>query len=335
MKTLTISSIYVQSLMEGYVLKGNNPKALLRPLGIPEQIVHNSRLRISILDFIRLSERTMTTLHDETCALLETPLPLGSLEAIIRTGFSCSTIGDALVQCNNTLNLITGSIQTNFVDDGEFVCMSYQTRPRKGVVGDYALEQTLLLCQRTMCWLAGNYIPLTKVHLQHPQPSHYREYKFVFYGAPVFFNQSENAIFFRKKDLIQPVAQNRKDLEDLCKNIQVNLLTLPRRSSSVSVQLRIWMEKGITNGTTSFQLPEAAKYFRVTEQTLRRKLSKEGCSFRQMKEDARRDMAIFLLKSGKHSVESISEILGFSEASAFIRAFKHWTGMTPLTYQKL
>jgi AraC-like DNA-binding protein len=70
-------------------------------------------------------------------------------------------------------------------------------------------------------------------------------------------------------------------------------------------------------------------------QAIRRVLKKECTSFQDIKMEIRRDLAINLINNQQHSVEQISEKLGFSEQSSFFRAFKNWTGLTPLAYRKL
>ena len=71
----------------------------------------------------------------------------------------------------------------------------------------------------------------------------------------------------------------------------------------------------------------------VSAQTLRRRLAAEGTSFQQIRDQLRRDAAIAALATGTVSIEDISRRLGFSEPSAFHRAFKRWTGSAPRSYQ--
>ena len=66
----------------------------------------------------------------------------------------------------------------------------------------------------------------------------------------------------------------------------------------------------------------------MTTPTLHRRLREEGSSFQRLKDRARRDTAIALLRSGAHSGAALAELTGFSDASTFHRAFKKWTGMT-------
>jgi len=95
------------------------------------------------------------------------------------------------------------------------------------------------------------------------------------------------------------------------------------------------MENLFREGHNKPQIEQAAEYAGLTQQTLRRRLKKEGYSFQSLKDDTRRDMAIFFINKKEQSIEAIAFRLGFSEASTFIRAFKKWTGLTPLAYRKL
>ena len=63
--------------------------------------------------------------------------------------------------------------------------------------------------------------------------------------------------------------------------------------------------------------------------TVKRRLKDEGTSFNALREDVRRELATRYLDADM-SIAEISFLLGFSEPSAFFRAFKRWTGLTPL-----
>ncbi len=67
----------------------------------------------------------------------------------------------------------------------------------------------------------------------------------------------------------------------------------------------------------------------LSRQTLYRRLKAEGVSFEQVVDDLRRDMAKAYLGSEKLSVNETAYLLGFSDRSAFSRAFKRWTGASP------
>ncbi|MCY1300503.1 putative HTH-type transcriptional regulator [compost metagenome] len=66
----------------------------------------------------------------------------------------------------------------------------------------------------------------------------------------------------------------------------------------------------------------------MTQSTLRRRLDEEGQSFRLIKDQLRRDMALEYLDRSSRSVSEIAEELGFAEPSALYRAFRKWTGVS-------
>ena len=71
----------------------------------------------------------------------------------------------------------------------------------------------------------------------------------------------------------------------------------------------------------------------MSKQVLHRRLQAEDLSFKDIKMQTRRDIAVNLLFDNKFKIEEIATMVGFSEPSAFIRAFKSWTGSTPLAYR--
>ena len=68
--------------------------------------------------------------------------------------------------------------------------------------------------------------------------------------------------------------------------------------------------------------------------SLQRHLLEEGTSFQQVLDDARVDVARSHLQSGQASVGEVGLLLGFSEESAFRKAFRRWTGMAPAEFRE-
>lgn len=81
-------------------------------------------------------------------------------------------------------------------------------------------------------------------------------------------------------------------------------------------------------------LEEMAANFNTSSRSLQRKLQDEGVTYQQLADSIRKSLAVTYLESGKYPIKEISYLLGYNELSAFSRAFKRWTGSTPVTYQK-
>jgi AraC-like DNA-binding protein len=81
-------------------------------------------------------------------------------------------------------------------------------------------------------------------------------------------------------------------------------------------------------------LSEIAANFNVSPRTLQRKLREEGISYQDVADEVRKSLAVHYLEEGGYQVKQISHMLGYNELSAFTRAFKRWTGKTPVSFQK-
>lgn len=80
-------------------------------------------------------------------------------------------------------------------------------------------------------------------------------------------------------------------------------------------------------------MDDLARDLGMSRQTLYRRLKEEGASFAEIHDDLRRRMALDYLTASKVSVNETAYLLGFSEASSFVRAFKRWTGQSPTAYR--
>ena len=100
---------------------------------------------------------------------------------------------------------------------------------------------------------------------------------------------------------------------------------------TIDVQVRIALSAARPFASSS--LPQVAATLNMSRATLSRKLQREGVAFQTLKDEVRRDRAIALLTGSSATVEAIAEALDFSEPSAFRRAFKAWTGVSPRAYR--
>jgi AraC-like DNA-binding protein len=77
-----------------------------------------------------------------------------------------------------------------------------------------------------------------------------------------------------------------------------------------------------------------ARELRMSPRTLKRKLADHGTTFSQIRDDMRRQRALLLLDNRALSVGEIAAKLGYSELPNFTRAFRKWTGVTPIAYRE-
>lgn len=80
-------------------------------------------------------------------------------------------------------------------------------------------------------------------------------------------------------------------------------------------------------------LATVAKHLGMHGRTLNRHLARRGTSFRALREEIRLEAACQLLRNTRKPAYQVADILGYSDASAFTRAFRRWSGMAPARWR--
>jgi len=168
-----------------------------------------------------------------------------------------------------------------------------------------------------------------EIWFAHPRPTYADDYRRVF-GPNVRFDMLYNAFVFPEHflDLARPHWDPA--LHGLLKAEADRAL---ERLSAARVSARA---RAVLSGLRLGERPEmahTASALGMSERSLRRRLAAEGVNFRELIDDMQRDRALILAKDPKRSAEAVSNALGFSEVSAYHRAFKRWTGVTPVQYR--
>ncbi len=77
-----------------------------------------------------------------------------------------------------------------------------------------------------------------------------------------------------------------------------------------------------------------AAQFRMSERTLRRRLREEATSYQEILDDVRAELARHYLTKEKREIVEVALLLGFSDQSAFTKAFRRWIGQTPADFAR-
>lgn len=169
------------------------------------------------------------------------------------------------------------------------------------------------------------------VYFRHAKPSYAGFYSQIF-ECPVYFGHDQDAMVFEVEAIDLPLPQpNAKMLQEVCGRLDVALLAL-KIPSSLNERVAKFILGRLVLGTPTIK--QAAQNFAMSERNLRRGLSVEGTSFRAILEKTRQELCERLMEDGDLSLTNISERLGYSEQSAFNRAFKSWYGQSPKAYQR-
>lgn len=196
-----------------------------------------------------------------------------------------------------------------------------------------ALASGLVVWHGVCGWLIGESIELKTFNIAAPWVS--EKYSQGLYRAThcsAAFEQKCSAFQADGTYLDRPIVHSSESLQHFLSNVVYELIAVAEQPNSTSAAIRSLISRDIRAGIPSFA--EMSEYLNCSESSLRRRLQTEGNSYQSIKDEIRRDFAIEQLVQLHCSVNEVSEQLGFTEPSSFIRSFKAWTGVTPSAFQK-
>ena len=172
-------------------------------------------------------------------------------------------------------------------------------------------------------WTGRPFVP-REVRFQHARPRDTRELE-RFFGCKLRFDQRDNALVVSREALDTPFATSEPELGAYLESTAAaRLAQLPAPSLLDEVRAAIGDE--LRHGEVDIE--RVARRVGVTPRSLQRRLRDEGTSYRELVDAIRHRRAVDLIQRGV-PFGDIAEHLGFSEARAFRRAFRRWTGLVP------
>lgn len=252
-----------------------------------------------------------------------------SLGLIGYIGLCSDNLEQALLNMTHYFHLHQKDTLTRMVDVGECWRIDYQVQHGAILTRRQDAELTLGMFMNVIREVLGPYYSPRAIHFEHPRPLFWQEHSRLFH-APVFFEQPFNSIFLVKKDL--HISMPMPD--PLLLNVMIDtlqLLNLAAPIQGLCDQVRSHIQIGLGRGELS--LDKIAHDLGMTSCVLSRRLKAEGISFSALVEAVRCELADYYIKQQDISISEMAFLLGYSELSAFSRAFKRWFGCNPRQFR--
>lgn len=333
----TVAMGFVKGMLSGVGNTRLDVFSLLHRHGIDSNALGNPQARVPLAAYATLYNDVVSALEDEGFGLFAAPLRLGSFEFLCRCAISSRTLGEALDRMSRFLHLLL--LEMHFHIDVAGPNAQLIISESDGATwesGDprriFAFEWLLRLLHGLACWLVGRSLPLSRVDFPYPEPHYANDYLLIYTAQPHFRNGREAVATFTANLLDLPVRRDDLALEAFLEGAPGKIATLYRRDRLVVRQVRDLLASALPE---SIQLDYVAAQLNLSTRSLHRKLQDEGSSFRVIKDALRRDLALARVEKPIDSLTDIASGLGYSDFSAFFRAFKSWTGMAPSEYRAM
>ena len=171
-----------------------------------------------------------------------------------------------------------------------------------------------------------------EVHFAHPAPHDSSEYSRVF-KAPVKFDQDACRLIFDASSLSLRIDKADPGLSIVLDRHAEQLLAAHPPTYSIVDYVRLSIKGELKGGDPS--LERIAAKLRLSGRTLQRRLRERNSSHNELLDEVRKEHAVRYLGEQHMAVCEVAYLLGFSESSAFHRAFKRWTGRTPREFREM
>jgi AraC-like DNA-binding protein len=260
------------------------------------------------------------------------PAALGIVGEIIQ---SSATAGEALTHAAALTHLVTDQCRMEITRTNKTFAVRLVPATDYGATPPYAFRQLIdLLLVMVIHELDGlllEKIAPSSVRLAYTVPD-LPEYERVFRCKPSK-REGEYVLVFDIRYWDEPLLTANYELQSLLLQKVSTLTNTTTQPQTLQTRIYNYLLANSYLGVSS--LNDMAANFNISPRSLQRKLKEEGVKYQDVADAVRRSLAVYYISSGNYPLKDISYMLGYNELSAFTRAFKRWTGSTPVSYQSL
>lgn len=320
-----ISPFFVEEALDGLKRQGKAPEKVLAAAGLSIR----RDMSISAESYGALWLAIAAEMDDEFFGMGGRPMRRGSFTLLCHCVLHARTLDQALRRALRFLNVVLEDPQGHLqIADG---LAQIVLTDKAGARSAFAYRTYWILLHGITCWLVGRRIPLRMVDFRCAEPDHGADYR-LFFGASVRFLQPVSRLAFDASVLKLPVARSEQALKQFLRNAPANILVRYRYDAGLAASVRKRLRQAPPAMWSSFD--DLAAQMRISPSTLRHRLHAEGQNYAAIRDEIRRDLAIEMLQTTGLGVGEIATHLGFSEPSAFHRAFRKWTAKSPAAFRR-
>lgn len=331
-------SVHVlRALVFGAAARGIDAPSLAERAGIPPELVSPPTLadpdgRVLAGHVVRLWEFLPAALGDESFGLSLAALAAGApLSVGWWVVWSSPTLRDGLAQAIRYQRLLHDQAQSELIWTPSEGVYRHQVGALPERAPRHAIEFGFATFARFARRATGKPIVPSRVSFQHAAPADLTQHRAVF-GANLEFRRDVDELAYDLETLALPLLTADASLQEVVEAHAKHLLAKFPDQHGFDARLRGIIFEQLRQGELS--LERVATRLGTPPRTLQRRLKAEGTSFVAVVDSLRRGLAERYLRDPQLSIQEAAFLLGFSDVSAFHRAFVRWTGVTPRRFKE-
>jgi AraC-like DNA-binding protein len=326
----TVSNLVVSQKVAAMAALGLDAKRILGLAGLPAARLEDPHGRLPTEAIVPVWAAAIRLSGDPALALrVGTQLQVGALgtyEYLLRNS---ETLRQIVERADRFMRLMDDMARVQFIERGDVAALRVYRS------GGYAFPP-----QDVECWFAAalqfarKEVPTLRLlsvrftHTAPTDPAHYAKH----FGCPVGFEAVHNEMHLPIAFLDERPPRADPNLGRVLQEHTEYLLSQLPSADPFVYAVRSKLLEQLRSGAP--ETAAVARALHVSERTLRRRLRAEGTGYQALLEDLRMQLAGQYVGQTREGFVAIARRLAFSDASAFFRAFKRWTGITPAQYRK-
>lgn len=322
---MTIYTPLVGSLWRLLEAYGIDPQRV-----IEENIYHPDRAfgmgeRVPYPVYNEIVSKAIRLVDDPTIGLRSADyLHPSHLGALGHAWLASSSLRSAIGRAQRFSRMYDERVDMQVSEEPGVLKVVYRSDPRvlmQEVRADAQLASLLFLCRLNFGQqLVPAYVRMCREVPGEPEPWH------EFFGLEVEFGQTEDCIALIDHEANKKLTGSSPMLVALHEDVINRQIADLDRSDVIKRAIVTIMEQLPSGGVSEVSVAGALN---MTKRTLHRKLSEKGISFRSLLTGARKELAQRYINEPAYNVTEISFLLGYTDTSAFSRAYKRWHGISP------
>lgn len=326
-----ISVAATTGLLQAIASAGANPDRVLLAVDLDRAVLSNAEGFIPCSVFARLLEEASRATGDPCFGLhFGERFNVKNIGPLTYVVLNSPTIAAADEHVARYLKLYNQAAKVFFTVEEQRAYLQYVLIDLGIAAPRQQNEYSMVIRLNTIRMMVGSQWAPLEVRFAHEAPKQISEHLRIF-GAPVLFGYATNTFVVERDFLERQIPAADQQLYRIMTRYLDRVLAEIPQEDAVLASLRRAVAESMREGDPT--LARVAKKMAMSPRTLQRQLKEQGSEFKQLVADTRRRFALSYLKNRKNTLTEIAFLLGYSEASAFNRAFKRWTGATPLAYR--
>jgi AraC-like DNA-binding protein len=323
----------VSKIINAAASAGVKPEELCRASRLDLSALEDADNQIPFTELIRLAEYAAHLTGDDAFGLhVGEQTDVKTYGVLGYVTMNSQTFGEALNRLIRYQQIRTNAVKFSIDITGSDAHLVYHylitgVLPQERRQESEEMMSTMLQVGRK---LTGVDWAVREIHFEHAPPENISEHKRIF-RAPIRFKKSLTKLIFDNSILNLPIAEADLTLGSLLELQAKDLLAKSPQHESFAGQVRQLITEGLPVGEA--RMETVCRKLGNSTRTLQRKLSEEGTSYKKLLEETQRDLSKFYLHKSEMAICEVSYLIGFSQSSAFHRAFRRWTGLTPKEFR--